>query len=121
MTWSRFQHEPAHDRHAMANAAERLQRSRAAQVAKVQAIVDSVHDALQQIPSIDAIIADELAFDGITMLTLVMPGPNQRINRRWGATRIAIARRARAAGMSTPQIARALGLRSHTTLIERAR
>ena len=121
MTWSRFQHEPVRQRHDMANAAERLQRSRAAQVAKVQAVVDSVHDALQQIASIDAIIDDELAFDQITMLTLVMPGPHERINRRWGATRIAIARRARAAGMSTPQIARALGLRSHTTLIERAR
>lgn len=121
MTHSRFQHEPVRERHAMADAAERLQRSRAAQVAKVQAVVDSVHDALQQIPNLDAILADELAFDRITLLTLVMPGPHERINRRWGATRIAIARRARAVGMSTPQIAKALGLRSHTTLIERAR
>jgi chromosomal replication initiation ATPase DnaA len=121
MTWSRFQHEPVRERHDMADAAERLQRSRATQVVKVQAIVDSVHAGLQAIPAIDAIIADELAFDRITMLTLVLPGPNRNINRRWAATRIAIARRARAADMSTPQIAKALGLRSHTTLIERAR
>ena len=79
--------------------------------------IDATHAALQRVPDPDAVIDDECRYDGITLIDLLTRNERGQLLRRYADARTAICVRATELGMSTTQTARAIGMRSHTSVI----
>lgn len=117
MRWSEDVREPQATRWSIATAAERLELGRRPMITAMQRDIDATHAALQMVPDLDAVIDEECRYDGITLIDLLVRNERGQLLRRYADARTAICVRATELGMSTTQTARAIGMRSHTSVI----
>lgn len=116
--WSGSPREPEHVRHWLANRADLLAASRRERMQTLQRDVDATHAVLQRVWELDAIIDEECRYDRITIIDLLQRSDAGGLRRRHAETRAAICTRARDLGMSAPETARALGMRSHASVLD---